>query len=44
MAIVEEGLLGTKFRKLGMVVLKGTQVIMISPVEDIQEIANPFNN
>lgn len=30
-------------RALGMVVCRGTQVCLISPVEGLEEIANPFD-
>jgi len=31
-------------RKLGLVVCRGTQVNLISPVDGMEEIANPFEN
>eukprot|EP00548_Thalassiothrix_antarctica_P002761 CAMPEP_0194134636 /NCGR_PEP_ID=MMETSP0152-20130528/4709_1 /TAXON_ID=1049557 /ORGANISM="Thalassiothrix antarctica, Strain L6-D1" /LENGTH=104 /DNA_ID=CAMNT_0038830463 /DNA_START=35 /DNA_END=349 /DNA_ORIENTATION=- len=31
-----------KFRKLGLVVVRGTQVSLVSPEEGAEEIANPF--
>ena len=32
-----------KSRKLGLVVVRGTQVSLVSPEEGMEEIANPFN-
>lgn len=29
-------------RKLGMVVIRGTQVSLVSPQDGVEEIANPF--
>ena len=31
-----------KTRKLGMVVIRGTQVSLVSPEDGMEEIANPF--
>mmetsp|Transcript_108829 Transcript_108829/g.314261 ORF Transcript_108829/g.314261 Transcript_108829/m.314261 type:complete len:104 (+) Transcript_108829:94-405(+) len=31
-----------KTRKLGMVVIRGTQVSLVSPQDGVEEIANPF--
>ena len=31
-----------KSRKLGLVVVRGTQVSLVSPQEGVEEIANPF--
>jgi U6 snRNA-associated Sm-like protein LSm7 len=31
-----------KTRKLGLVVIRGTQVSLVSPEEGMEEIANPF--
>ena len=31
-----------KTRKLGLVVVRGTQVSLVSPQEGVEEIANPF--
>lgn len=31
-----------KTRKLGLVVLRGTQVSLVSPEDGMEEIANPF--
>jgi U6 snRNA-associated Sm-like protein LSm7 len=31
-----------KSRKLGLVVIRGTQVSLVSPEEGMEEIANPF--
>jgi U6 snRNA-associated Sm-like protein LSm7 len=31
-----------KTRKLGLVVVRGTQVSLVSPREGMEEIANPF--
>jgi hypothetical protein len=31
-----------KTRKLGLIVVRGTQVSLVSPQEGVEEIANPF--
>ena len=38
----EEGGASEKTRKLGLVVVRGTQVSLVSPQEGMEEIANPF--
>lgn len=42
MNIDESCLKGGKYRSLGLTVIKGTQIIMLSPIDDINEISNPF--
>ena len=36
----EEG--NTRYRKLGLIVARGTLLVVISPVDGSEEIANPF--
>ncbi|KAK9860341.1 hypothetical protein WJX84_004441 [Apatococcus fuscideae] len=35
---------GSQVRKLGLVVCRGTAVMMVSPTSGTEEIANPFQN
>lgn len=37
-----ESLLPGRKRNLGLLVIKGTQIVMLSPADHIQEISNPF--